>query len=61
MSAATHPIQICDDESGCPEWALDIPATGARIVSGSDPLEGWFVDRYEDVAYCPEHRKDVPR
>ena len=55
MSAASHPVQVCDSETGCDEWALDIPATGARLVSGPDPLAGWHVNRNTDTAYCPEH------
>ena len=57
MSAAQYPIQVCDAEDGCDAWELDVRATGARIVSGRDPLAGWAVDRARDEAYCPEHAR----
>lgn len=56
MSAADHPIQICDHEDGCDQWRLDVWPTGGRYVNPSDdPLSDWQVDRSRDLAYCPDH------
>lgn len=64
MSAATHPIQICDHEHGCDQWELDTEATGAHYVDPTaDPLSHWFIDRIRDLAFCPDHKvcgADVP-
>ncbi|GAA3217993.1 hypothetical protein ACFP63_08775 [Oerskovia jenensis] len=60
MASGTVPIQTCDDESWCDAWELDLEATGAVIVSGRNPLDGWVIDRRADQALCPEHAPSDP-
>lgn len=54
MTAATVPVQMCDDEDGCTEWMVDYYALCAdnwRALLG-----GWRFDPYvSDQAFCPEH------
>lgn len=59
MASGTVPIQACDDEHGCDEWAIDLESTGARYVYGKSPLDGWVIDRRADTAFCPEHREQA--
>lgn len=55
MSAATVPIQVCDHEDGCDQWVIDLESTGAHYLNGDSPLNGWWIDRMGDAAFCPEH------
>lgn len=60
MSAGDYPVVMCDDDSGCLEWALDHTLHGlGRLVGSSTQLpEGWTGDAPGsgmDRQFCPAH------
>lgn len=63
MSAADYPTVMCDDDSGCEEWALDHTLHGlGRLVGSATQLpDGWTGDAPgtgRDEQFCPRHSPD---
>lgn len=65
MSAADYPVVMCDDDSGCEEWALDHTLHGLATLVGSTTQlpDGWTGDAPgtgRDEQFCPEHARVLP-
>ena len=65
MSGADYPVVMCDDDSGCQEWALDHTLHGmARLVDSATQLpDGWTGDAPgtgRDEHFCPAHARTTP-